>query len=84
MARCHHCGHPNSPGITFCTRCATELGATQTKLAKARQIFLPPQEDHIISPRSIKRPDRSSASGAGWVLVGLLLTVAVLIWLYGR
>jgi len=84
MAHCHNCGHDNSPTTIFCGHCATELGRTQAKLVKARQIFLPPQNDYVINPQSIKRhePKNSAGSGWGWLLLGAL--VVALIWFYVR
>lgn len=73
--QCPSCGHTNPVDASFCGKCVTPLNRLKTKLVDSRRVFVPPQEEHIVRPRSVKRLSSPSYSW-GWLIL-LILAIVV-------
>lgn len=74
--QCPSCGYPNPVDASFCGKCLTLLDRSRVKVVGGKRIFVPPQEEHIVRLRSVKRSGPYSYSW-GWIVL-LVLAIAAL------
>ncbi len=80
--QCPSCGHINPVDTSFCGKCVAPLNRLKIKLVDSRRVFIPPQEEYIVRPHSIKRPSSPSYSWGWLVLLVLAIAVLAAVFLY--
>jgi len=83
--QCLNCGHENEPDNTFCVKCATII-KNKARLGKTKQIFVPPQNEHVVDSHTVQNDKSSKARGGidwSWILVGIALFALLLFLIYG-
>ncbi len=83
--QCPNCGHENKPDNIFCVKCATVI-KNRPRLERVKHAFMPPQNEHVVDPRTV-RPSKPSVPRSkidwSWLLLGVALFALLLFLIYG-